>query len=141
MTDEVLAAGERIDRYVTLERLGTGGMGVVYSAYDPELNRKVALKLIRARTVGASMQERLLREAQAMAQVTHPNVAAVFDVGRHGEQLFVAMEPSRARRWRRGWRASADRAPRFCASSPVPGAGCKRPTRRGWCIAISSPAT
>ncbi len=93
-----LARGQSVDRYVIAERLGAGGMGVVYRAYDPELDRKVALKLIRRapgpdddRTI-RELQERLLREAQAMARITHPNVIAVYDVGRHGDDVFVAME-------------------------------------------------
>ena len=71
-------------------------MGIVYAAYDPELDRKVALKLIRPGLHSAddapALQVRLVREAQAMARIAHANVAAVYDVGRHGEQAFVAME-------------------------------------------------
>jgi tRNA A-37 threonylcarbamoyl transferase component Bud32/tetratricopeptide (TPR) repeat protein len=90
--------GATIGRYVVLARIGEGGMGVVYAAYDPDLDRKVALKLIRGGTahrddeVGHQLQARLLREAHAMARVVHPNVATIYDVGRAGEQVFVAME-------------------------------------------------
>ena len=87
------ALGERIGRYVILDKLGAGAMGVVLAAYDPELDRKVALKLIESRSAGlASARRRLQREAQALAQLGHPNVVAVHDVGMHEGQLFVGME-------------------------------------------------
>ncbi len=91
-----LAKGTSLGRYLVLDRLGAGGMGVVYLAYDPELDRRVAIKLMRA-LVSASMspsqgQTRLLREAQAMAKVSHPNVIAVHDVGTFNERVFAAME-------------------------------------------------
>jgi len=90
------AAGERIARYIVLEVLGAGGMGVVYAAYDPSLDRKVAIKVLRsARRQGHSGgddRNRLLREAQAMAQLSHPNVVPVHDVGTDGDAIFVAME-------------------------------------------------
>jgi tetratricopeptide (TPR) repeat protein len=88
--------GQLVGRYVMIHQLGAGGMGVVYAAYDPELDRKVALKLIRSELDGNAaaneLKDRLRREAQAMARVAHPNVATVHDVGREGEQVFVAME-------------------------------------------------
>src|SRR5689334_8103544 len=92
----VLVRGKAVGRYVILEQLATGGMSEVYAAYDPQLDRKVALKLMRAdlwhsldETVGRS---RLLREAQAMARLSHPNVIAVHDVGMFQDQIFIAME-------------------------------------------------
>jgi serine/threonine-protein kinase len=88
-----LALGALVGRYLILGRLGSGGMGVVYSAYDPELDRKIALKLLRPETAaGSNGRARLLREAQAMARLSHPNVVSVFDVGTFGEDVFVAME-------------------------------------------------
>ena len=84
-----------VGRYVVLERIGAGGMGVVYAAYDPELDRKVALKLLHPERTGTAAEEhrlRLQREAQAIARLSHPNVVAVFDAGTLGEQVFVAME-------------------------------------------------
>ena len=80
---------------MVVKKLGSGGMGVVYAAYDPELNRKVAIKLLHATAGKAADSEgrvRLLREAQAMARLSHPNVIAVYDVGTAFEQVFVAME-------------------------------------------------
>ncbi|MCA9663698.1 MAG: serine/threonine protein kinase, partial [Myxococcales bacterium] len=82
----------RLGRYVVLEPLGEGGMGIVYAAYDPELDRKVAIKLIRSAHAGDEARLRLLREAQAMAKLSHPNVVAVYDVGTFEGQVFVAME-------------------------------------------------
>jgi tetratricopeptide (TPR) repeat protein len=71
-------------------------MGIVYAAYDPELDRRVALKVLRADGGGGTTDEesrlRLLREAQALARVIHPNVVAVHDVGSVGDQVFLAME-------------------------------------------------
>jgi serine/threonine protein kinase len=68
-------------------------MGEVYSAYDPELDRKVAIKLLRARDAGSNEGAlRLLREAQATAKLSHPNVIVVYDVGTHGDSVFIAME-------------------------------------------------
>jgi tetratricopeptide (TPR) repeat protein/tRNA A-37 threonylcarbamoyl transferase component Bud32 len=105
---EPLARGASVGRYVLLDQLGAGAMGVVYSAYDPELDRKLALKLLHP---GASSREakatrnRLRREAQALARLTHPNVVAVHDVGTHRGRVFVAMEfvaGQTLRQWLRG---------------------------------------
>ncbi len=90
-----LARGTTLGRYVVLERIGAGGMGVVYAAYDPQLDRKVALKLLHGREDrdgGTGGRTRILREAQAMARLSHPNVVAVHDVGVVEDTLFVAME-------------------------------------------------
>jgi serine/threonine-protein kinase len=86
-------ASARIGRYVVLRQLGEGGMGVVYAAYDEELDRKVAVKLLRDDgPASAERQLRILREAQAMARVSHPNVVSVYEVGQVGDQVFIAME-------------------------------------------------
>ncbi|MGE5232640.1 MAG: serine/threonine-protein kinase [Acidobacteriota bacterium] len=110
----ILARGAPLGRYLVLERLGAGGMGVVYAAYDPQLDRKVAVKLLRTEWSGDrdAARARLLREAQALARLAHPNVIAVHDVGTLGNQVFVAMEfvdgetlaealENRPRDWRR----------------------------------------
>ncbi|MCX4242196.1 serine/threonine-protein kinase [Paraliomyxa miuraensis] len=90
-----VARGRQLGRYVVLERLGAGAMGVVLAAYDPELDRKVAIKLLHPRERSASGDQgrlRLLAEAQALARLSDPNVVAVHDVGTHDGQVFVAME-------------------------------------------------
>jgi len=82
----------RLGRYVLLEPLGEGGMGIVYAAYDPELDRRVAIKLIRSKITDDQARLRLQREAQAMAKLSHVNVVTVYDVGSVDSQIFVAME-------------------------------------------------
>ncbi|MFI5301454.1 MAG: serine/threonine-protein kinase, partial [Polyangiales bacterium] len=93
---DTLPRGSTVGRYVVLDVIGRGGMGVVYSAYDSQLDRKIAVKFLHA-DVGeqgshSEGRTRLLREAQAMARLSHPNVVAIHDVGTHGEQVFLAME-------------------------------------------------
>jgi tRNA A-37 threonylcarbamoyl transferase component Bud32 len=76
-----------------LEPLGTGAMGVVYAAYDPQLDRRVALKLLRPDArASADAQHRLLREARLMARLAHPSVVTVYDAGVWGDRVFIAME-------------------------------------------------
>ncbi len=88
-----LLPGAQLQRYMVLEPLGEGGMGVVYAAYDSQLHRKVALKLLHPDKEWSSEgARRLLREAQALAKLSHPNVVAVHDVGQHEGNVFVAME-------------------------------------------------
>ncbi len=96
-TGTALFRGGMIGRYIVLGLLGKGGMGVVYSAYDPELDRKVALKLLRVvhRKRGEDIdakRTRLLREAKAIARLSHPSVVVVYDVGTYQDQVFIAME-------------------------------------------------
>ncbi len=83
-------------RYVVRGLLGQGGAGAVYRAFDSQLGRPIALKIVRAPKLAAdaaeSMQARLLREARAMARVSHPNVVAVYDVGSIDDRVFVVME-------------------------------------------------
>lgn len=80
--------GGSVGRYLLLDRIGAGAMGEVFEAYDPQLDRKVALKRMR----DASHRPRFLREARAMAAVAHPNVIAVYEVDTDFEQAFIAME-------------------------------------------------
>jgi len=91
-TDGDGIAGSRLGRYVILYRLGSGGMGVVFAAYDPELDRKVALKQVRQETGSPAAREALRRESQAMARLSHPNVVAVHDVGGDGHDVFLVMD-------------------------------------------------
>lgn len=90
----LVAPGESIGRYVVRDQLGEGGMGVVYVADDPNLGRQVAIKLLRPveGSDAPEHQRRLLREAQAMARLSHPNLVAVHDVGAHEGRIWVAME-------------------------------------------------
>jgi tetratricopeptide (TPR) repeat protein len=93
--DGALAPGKAVGRYVIQSVLGKGGMGVVYAAFDPDLDRKVAVKLlhpVRSEGDGEAAAARLLREGRAIAKLAHPNVVAVFDVGTHDGTVFVAME-------------------------------------------------
>ena len=83
--------GATVGRYTLLTMLGQGAMGSVYSAHDARLDRKVALKLLRADRPDAT-RERLSREARAMARVTHPSVVRVYDAGEIDEGVFLAME-------------------------------------------------
>lgn len=86
-----LMRGTTIGRYLVVGTLGAGAMGVVHAAFDPELDRKVALKLLRSRA-GNGSNERLVREARATARLAHPNVVVVHDVGEHEGSVFMAME-------------------------------------------------
>jgi len=105
-----LPRGTNLGRYVLLDCIGRGGMAVVYAAYDPELDRKVAVKLLRTDLPGTPTELRasLLHEAQAMARLTHPNVIAVYDVGTFNDQVFLAMEFIRGRDLR-AWLGEAPR--------------------------------
>jgi len=116
LRDGELPSGSRIGRYVVLYRLGRGGMGVVYAAYDPQLDRKVAVKVLRTRAPGSSggggdSHGRMLREAQALARLSHPNVVAVHDAGLIDDRVFVAMDFVDGETLRR-WLKSKPRPPR-----------------------------
>src|SRR5688500_9487058 len=87
-----LSSGAAIGRYIVLSMLGEGAMGVVYAAYDPELDRKVAVKFGDQHSAGAGSRAQLMREGQAMARLSHPNVIAVHDVGVYEDRIFFAME-------------------------------------------------
>ncbi len=82
-----------LGRYVLLQRIGRGGMGVVHAAYDPELDRRIALKIVAIDDAqGSQGRARLLREAQALARLNHPNVVTVHDVGVVEDAVWIAME-------------------------------------------------
>ncbi|HEY2511100.1 MAG TPA: protein kinase, partial [Polyangiaceae bacterium] len=94
-----LNRGTKVDRYEIVDFLGSGGMGEVYRASDPKLARMIALKVIRAdRRADETATMRLLREARAVAAMTHPNILAIYDVGEarlpesQGPVSFIAME-------------------------------------------------
>ena len=91
-----LQAAHRVGRYQILRQIGAGGMGVVFAAYDEELDRKVAVKLLReAGNAHSDRRTRILREAQAMARISHPNVVQIYEVGELtavAGQVFIAME-------------------------------------------------
>ncbi|MCA9709370.1 MAG: serine/threonine protein kinase, partial [Myxococcales bacterium] len=79
-----------VGRYRLIDKLGEGSMGMVYLAHDEQLDRRVAIKLLRPDSGGDP--RRLLREARSMARLSHPHIAAVHDVGTHGGDVYVAME-------------------------------------------------
>ena len=93
-----------LERYTVLRQLGAGGMGKVYLAYDERLDRRVAIKLLLHEHASDRSKQRLLREAQAMARLAHPNVVTVFEVGEVEDEIFIAMEyiqGSNLRHWLR----------------------------------------
>ena len=105
--------GASFGRFVLLNPLGAGAMGVVYAAHDPQLDRRVALKLLAADPDDPQIVARLQREARAMAKLSHPNVVAIYDVGLARDTVFIAMELVDAgtlRTWAQGkpWRSVRD---------------------------------
>ncbi|UQA56168.1 serine/threonine-protein kinase [Polyangium aurulentum] len=86
---DALSTSSRVGRLVLLRKLGEGAMGVVYAAYDEALDRRVAVKVLKS---GGATSDWLVREAQALAKLSHPNVVPVYDVGKHEDSLFLAME-------------------------------------------------
>jgi tRNA A-37 threonylcarbamoyl transferase component Bud32 len=107
LVEVVRGEGRRLDeRYVLLDRAGSGGQGAVYTAYDRKLDRKIAIKVLHRESAGA--QARLLREAQALARLRHPNVVVVFDSGTMEDGVFLAMELVEGKSLR-GWLAERPR--------------------------------
>jgi tetratricopeptide (TPR) repeat protein/predicted Ser/Thr protein kinase len=105
--------GRRFGRYLVLGLLGRGGMGVVVEAHDDHLDRTVAIKVLHLEAT-LTQQTRLLREAQALARLSHPNVVQVYDIGTVGDRTFIAMELVRGRTlsgWHReqhSWRETVE---------------------------------
>ena len=87
----MLKPGDKIDRFRIEEPLGEGGMGRVFRAYDERLDRRVAIKVL-VRDEDPDARTRLVREARAVAQLDHPNVVAVYDVGEVEGSPYIAME-------------------------------------------------
>src|SRR5262250_1235455 len=87
-----LGPGATVGKYRLDRMLGAGGMGVVWAAYDPDLERPVAIKLLRSVDSAATLRTRLLREARAMARLKHPNVLTVYEVGTDRNRDYIAME-------------------------------------------------
>src|ERR1043165_4083719 len=126
----VTAVRQRIQRFEVVAELGTGGMGTVYRARDPQLQREVAIKVVALRgspppelssqrtldlRAPAMTNEDLLAEARVMAQLSHPNLLPVFEVGLDGGEVFLVMElveGCNLRAWlrRRPARAEIERA-------------------------------
>lgn len=84
--------GTKIGRFVVVGELGAGAMGVVYAAHDRELDRQVALKVLKGQAATEEERLRMLREGQAMARITHPNVITVYEVGTQDSLVFLAQE-------------------------------------------------
>jgi hypothetical protein len=143
LPERTLSPGTQLGRYILLRPLGVGGMGVVYAAYDSELSRTIALKLLRERqTPSEEARARLQREARAMARLTSPFVLPVYDAGTWNEQVFVTMElveGGTLTQWLaqrpRGWREV------LCGRSWMPDAGWRRRMRRGSSTATSNRTT
>ncbi|MGE5184216.1 MAG: protein kinase domain-containing protein, partial [Acidobacteriota bacterium] len=89
---DLLATGTQLGRYRLGRMLGSGGMGNVWSAHDPDLERDVAIKVLRNADAGPELRTRLLREARAMARLKHPNVLTVYEVGSSGDRDYIVME-------------------------------------------------
>src|SRR5919201_6160269 len=84
---------EKIGKYQVLERIGRGGMGMIFKAHDPVLDRAVALKVISPEVeVTDELSARFFREAQACARLSHPNIITIYDMGEHDGRLFIVME-------------------------------------------------
>src|SRR5262245_30941098 len=81
-----------VERVTLLDAVGPGAVDETYAAYDDRLHRAVALKLVRHPDHNVKADELLLREAQALAQVSHPNVVQIYEAGTHGRRMFIAME-------------------------------------------------
>src|SRR5687767_2573259 len=81
-----------LGKYELLERIASGGMGVLYAGRNPSLDQRVAIKVLRSDFAGPEAGERFIREARAVSQLKHPNIVRVFDFGEDEDQLYFVME-------------------------------------------------
>lgn len=94
----ILPPSRRVGRYELQEVIGVGAMGVVFAAHDPELGRRVAVKILRApthdrdREQAEAQRRRFIRESRSLARIVHPNVVSIYDVGEVDDEIFIAME-------------------------------------------------
>ncbi|HEY5934410.1 MAG TPA: serine/threonine-protein kinase [Kofleriaceae bacterium] len=119
MIDSEIRYGDKIGRFVVVGELGAGGMGVVFEAHDRELDRRVALKVLRGGSASEEERVRMLREGQAMARITHPNVITVYEVGVADTGVFLAQElldGGNLASWLRDTRSQDDIIAKFVAA-------------------------
>ena len=138
-----LTPGTRLGSYEIVSAIGAGGMGEVYRARDPRLNRDVAIKVLSAALArDPDALARFEREAMSVAKLSHPNILAIFEFGRDGGTAFVVTElvDGETLRARLDERRAA-RAARPSATRCRSRAGSRPRTRAASCIAISSPRT
>lgn len=131
---------ERVGRYLIVGNLGEGQYGRVMAAYDPELDRTIALKLLKPKC-GTDGVSAMVREAQAMAKITHPNVVAIYDAGLSGPTAYVAMQRidgAALRAWMEASQPALASSSRYSKRSWVRS---PQPIAPASCIATSSPAT
>jgi serine/threonine protein kinase len=142
-----LTPGSRLGRFEISTVLGQGAMGVVYLANDPQIGRPVAIKTVRP---GASrgeesaneIEERLRKEARLAGRLQHPNIVTIYDVGRDGDEYFIAMEYVDGKSLTRYlWRRTTCRSPPRSRSSGRPPRRWPTRTSAACCTATSSPAT
>ena len=131
-----LQPGQKLGSYEIVSQAGAGGMGEVYKAHDPRLDRTVAIKVLPERTAGsADLKERFAREAKAISSLNHPNICILYDVGHEDGRDFLVMEylegETLADRLTRG-RSPSPRRCRSPSRSPTPWT---TPTARGWSTA------
>ncbi len=133
----------RLGPYRVLDRLGHGGMGVVFRAEDSRLQRPVALKIMRPRRAASNDSiQRFLAEARAAAALKHDHVVTIYEVGDDGGSPTSRWNCWRESRWKTDWLATIDcRWRRRAASAPKRPPRCPRPMRADWCIATSNPPT
>ena len=111
-----LAPGQRLSHYRLVEKIGEGGMGVVWKARDDKLRRDIALKVLPAELVqDPERRRRLLREARSAAAINHPNIGTVHEVGEADGTIFIAMELVEGKPFARSWARNPWPSPRRSA--------------------------